>query len=723
MEKTTTPLRISVGTIHYRELSEAIRERIDGGVRRFRLENVIGQRYIGAGLGHGIEIEIWGVPGQDLGVFNGGCTIIVHGNAQDGVGNTMNDGLIVVHGSVGDIPGHMIRNGKIYIRGSAGFRAGIMMKEYGTKHPVMIVGETIGDYVGEYMAGGTIIALGYGLGKDASPVTRHVASGMFGGKLFIRGPVSDSQLGIGAVMEEAASEDLDGIMDNLREYAGIFGLDMDFLLSAPFTVIRRVGGRPYGNLYVPSSKVSRGLLPVHRNSTPPCAAACPVGIPNPVIIRKLKEGEIGDAFDLLDDYTPFRYACCGMVCPGLCRAACTRGLLDEPVRINEIAKMYHPEGSVKRVEGDKEETVAVIGAGPAGLSAAWHLARRGYGIEVFERESDIGGKLVHSIPDERLPREDVEKDLARIRSLGIGFNTGKDVDEAAFRNIRKNHSAVVIAVGSQKPRAIGFKGEENAVSSFEFLRSVKTHGRYEGVENSDIVVAGAGNVGMDAASECFRLGARSVTVVDIQKPAANERELEHALNAGVRVLYPRRIERYEEGRVGLHNGESLSADLLIVSIGEIPVLDFAGEDILADPESYGTNLAGVYIAGDARAPGLVAHSIGAGKDAALQVHRDLRHIPLKGEAAVQPFDRRKVNLVYFCERDGVYGALDDCISCGTCIQCDICVENCPRGAVERIGENFRIDEDLCTGCGVCASVCPRGAIIMEEKSEKGELSE
>jgi len=146
MRETSTDLRIQVGKTHYRELGDAIRRKIAEGYRRFILERVVGQRYIGAGLDHGVEIEIHGVPGQDLGVFNGGAKIVVHGNAQDGVGNTMNDGYIIVHGSVGDIPGHMVRNGKIYIRGSAGFRAGIMMKEYGEKHPVMIIGEKIGDY-------------------------------------------------------------------------------------------------------------------------------------------------------------------------------------------------------------------------------------------------------------------------------------------------------------------------------------------------------------------------------------------------------------------------------------------------------------------------------------------------------------------------------------------------------------------------------------------------
>ncbi|MFW6181037.1 MAG: hypothetical protein ACOC8N_04750, partial [Spirochaetota bacterium] len=314
--RTEEAVRIEVGTVHFRDLNQLIRQHVAEGSRRFVLENVMGQRYIGAGLGPGVEIEIHGVPGQDLGVFNGGARLTVHGNAQDGVGNTMNDGTVVVHGSVGDIPGHMARGGTIYVRGSAGFRAGIMMKEYGDTRPVMVVGERIGDYAGEYMAGGIIVVLGYALGPGRSPVSRHVASGMFGGEMFVRGAVDRGQVGTGAVMERAGPGEVERIRPFLEEFAGLFTCDPSRLLETSFTLIRRAGGRPYGNLYVPAGKIARDYRPVHRNLVPPCAHACPVGIPNPVIIRLLKEQKTGQAFDLIDEYTPFRYSCCGMVCPG-----------------------------------------------------------------------------------------------------------------------------------------------------------------------------------------------------------------------------------------------------------------------------------------------------------------------------------------------------------------------------------------------------------------------
>jgi NADPH-dependent glutamate synthase beta subunit-like oxidoreductase/glutamate synthase domain-containing protein 3/Pyruvate/2-oxoacid:ferredoxin oxidoreductase delta subunit len=714
MEEVISCCRIHVGKIHYRDVNLAIRRQIKEGVRHFILENVTGQRYIGAGLDDGIVIEIYGVPGQDLGVFNGGATLIVHGNAQDGVGNTMNDGRIIVHGSVGDIPGHMVRNGKIYIKGSAGFRAGIMMKEYAEKHPVMIVGESIGDYAGEYMAGGTIVILGYSLEKGISPIAGHAASGMFGGTIYIRGEFSPGQLGEGAVVSRAAKEDRENVEIHLTEYATTFGLDLDRIFDAPYWVIRRAGQRPYAHLYVPSSKIARELKPVHKNVRPPCACACPVGIPNPIIIRKLKDGSSEEAFDIIDDYTPFRYSCCGLVCPGLCRTACTRNTMGEAVKIDNIARQYHPKGKVKVLEDPKSERITVIGAGPAGLTAAWHLARRGYAVDVYEKEKCIGGKLTHNIPEERLPRSDVNKDLERIRSLGIRFYTDSKVDAELFQRLRETYNVVIIAVGAQKPRQIGFRGEKKALTSFQFLRSVNLGVGDLDMTGKSVVIIGAGNVAMDVACECFRLSAESVTAVDVQKPAVFGKELERAMELGTRVLFPRFVEKYDGAQVYFKNGDILRADILIEAVGEIPELDFCGDALVYEKGSFTTNVPSVFVTGDVAAPGLVTHSVGMGKAVAEYVHCSLQGLTVHvSESTSEVLDKRKVNTLYFQHRDALFGDLDDCFSCGTCIQCDICVDNCPRGAIERVGENFRINTEICTGCGVCASVCPRGAITME----------
>ncbi len=392
-------------------------------------------------------------------------------------------------------------------------------------------------------------------------------------------------------------------------------------------------------------------------------------------------------------------------------------MLDAPVAIDAISRKYHPTGRVKLLEPPKREHIGIIGAGPSGLSAAWHLARRGYTVTVYEKERDIGGKLMHNIPEERLPRKEVLKDLNRIRSLGIRFVTGRTVDAKLFNQLRNSCTALILAVGAQKPRSIGFTGEKRAISSFHFLRSTRMGRWDQDMEEKSVVIVGAGNVAMDAASECFRLGAKEVTAIDIQKPAAFGSELERAMDRGVRILFPRKIESFEGGTVKLNTGEELAADLLIESIGELPELDFVGEKFVVDDNSFVTSIPGLYIIGDALMPGLVTHSIGMGKKAALFIHSVLSGMPLAEES--QPVvDKRRINPAYFQET--LFDSLDTCFSCGTCIQCDICIEHCPRGAVERVGEHFIICDELCSGCGVCASVCPRGAITMEEKIDKKE---
>ena len=695
----------------YRNLNRLIEDNIAAGVRHFLLENVIGQRYIGVGLDSGIKIEIRGIPGQDLGVFMGGAEIVVHGNAQDGVGNTMNDGFLVIHGNVGDIPGHMVRNGKIYIKGSAGYRVGIMMKEYQQKQPLMIIGEKTGDYLGEYMAGGTVVVLGYNSGLDETPVGRHTASGIFGGKIFIRGKISRHQLGEGTVLEKAGPADLEKIIHYLREFAGIFDLDLNRILDYPFSIIKRAGERPYGDLYVPGNKISRNLKPLHRNLEPPCSSACPVGIPNPVIIRKLKGGLSEEAFDQLDDYTPFRYSCCGLVCPGLCRTACTRNSFDGPVRIDEIARDYHPTERVKRLEGLKIDKIVIIGAGPAGLAAAWHLARRGYPVDVYEKEKDLGGKLTHNIPEERLTRENVERDLKRIRSLKINFITDTEVDKKLFKRFREEYRAVIIAVGAQNPKRLGFPGEEKAFSSFHFLRSLKAGSNSYDLAGKEVLILGAGNVAMDVACECHRLGAAAVTAADVRKPTSFGREVERARSLGTKILFPWFIESYRDGMAYFKNGKRLKADFLIEAVGETPELLFLSKEMLVSGTTFTTNIPKVYAAGDAVAPGLVTHSLGMGRKVAGIIHKNLQGIPTEEETPT-PVEKKRINLLYFRERNGFSSPLDDCLSCGTCIQCDICIESCPRKAVSRVDESFKVDQALCSGCGACASVCPRGAVTM-----------
>jgi|TARA_B100001971_G_scaffold78044_1_gene71917 glutamate synthase domain-containing protein 3 len=229
-----------------RELNEKIREAIRDGHKQIDIQNVSGQRYIAAGIQELIDIEIFGVPGNDLGVFMDGSKVVVHGNAQDATGNTMNSGEIIIHGDVGDITGMSARGGKIFIQKNAGYRTGVHLKEYQGLRPIIVIGGTAQDFLGEYMAGGVIIMLGLNL-KGGIHNADYVGTGMHGGSIILRGDVR----GIGREVEvqQLDQEDNRLVEHSVQEYSKHFGCKVDEILGSKFKKLKPVSTRPYGNLY------------------------------------------------------------------------------------------------------------------------------------------------------------------------------------------------------------------------------------------------------------------------------------------------------------------------------------------------------------------------------------------------------------------------------------------------------------------------------------------
>ena len=206
-----------------------------------------GQRFIGAGMS-GKHIRIEGVPGNALGAYLNGGTITVAGNAQDAVGDTMNAGRIVVHGSIGDAAGYAMRGGEIFVRGNAGYRAGIHMKAYREKSPLLIIGGTAGSFLGEYQAGGTIIVLG--LDTDRKIVSNFPCTGMHGGKMFLRDACNDIRFPHQVTARAADASDRAELAAHLTDYCSVFGLDLQTVLDAPFTVVTPDSKNPYQQMYV-----------------------------------------------------------------------------------------------------------------------------------------------------------------------------------------------------------------------------------------------------------------------------------------------------------------------------------------------------------------------------------------------------------------------------------------------------------------------------------------
>jgi glutamate synthase domain-containing protein 3 len=249
-ERKNSVVKIDASGVYYRELNVALRKAASNGARKIELHNVHGQRYIGTDLDKPVEIEIFGTPGNDLGAFMNGPRISVHGNAQDGCGNTMNEGEIVVHGHAGDIIGLSARGGRIFIRENVGYRAGIHMKEYQDKKPVVVIGGTAQDFLGEYMAGGILILLGLNLGEGESHQARFIGTGMHGGTIYLRGNVEEHQLGkevgIRAELEEA---DYECLRQSVGEFAAHFGYETEAILDYKFLKLYPRWLRPYGRLY------------------------------------------------------------------------------------------------------------------------------------------------------------------------------------------------------------------------------------------------------------------------------------------------------------------------------------------------------------------------------------------------------------------------------------------------------------------------------------------
>lgn len=235
---------INAENLYYRELNEIIKGTPE---REIIIDNCFGQRYIGTGV-KGKEILINGTAGNDLGSYLDGCTIRVMGNAQEGTGNTMNDGVIFVHGSSGDATGYAMRGGKVFIRDNVGYRAGVHMKQYRDKVPVLVVGGCAGSFLGEYLAGGIIVVLG--LHDDGRPtVGNFCGTGMHGGKIYLRMDKLPDDLPKQVIVREATKEDMEEIIPYLKEFSEEFDKKYDIILNHKFYCLIPDTKNPYKQLY------------------------------------------------------------------------------------------------------------------------------------------------------------------------------------------------------------------------------------------------------------------------------------------------------------------------------------------------------------------------------------------------------------------------------------------------------------------------------------------
>ena len=738
--KEATPVTIDARGIYYRELNEKIRELVCRGEKNIKVTGVRGQRYLGSGLNApDVYLQLHGVPGEDLGFNMSGVTMEVFGHGQNAVANTMDSGKIIVHGLGGDAMAYGMRGGKLFVRDDVGYRVGIHMKEYGDRKPVVVIGGTAGDYLGEYMAGGTLILLNRNQASElvAGNSEGTLATGIHGGEIYIFGyDIPSYLIGIGAQVVEPEQDDLKNVHSLVEEFCQYYDLKAAPLLDRQLMKIVPQGSRPFAQFYYPAYPVNTGYKPELSEGISPCEGYCPAGVPTGRFLRHLRHGEVEDALSLLDEVTPFRYSCCGFICPHLCMESCTRAGVDFPVRTAELARRYKSDIKIEP-KADHPEKIAVIGGGPAGLSTAYQLALQGYKVTVYDENQHPGGKMYQVISRTRLPLEDLEHDLNRIQELGVEFVLNTRVDAGLMQSILEKYDYTVVAVGAHSPMLPPIPGKEQLWAGIDFLkeynRCIEEGGSGNIQLGEKVVVIGGGDAAVDGIEAAIELGIDpgNITVIDIKKPSATPEERRKLEKKGVVFRYPLFIKEANPEGIYVNHQEGtmefIPADSVLVFINERPVLDFLPEEVQEecnragflgnDEKSAGFRTAHprLSVVGDVRQLGLVTHNIGQGRHCALEIDALLQgktYTPEQkepmGNTHLLPLKAAPVS----AEDIDVEEEYDRCLHCGICVQCDSCVEACPRGALSREGTEFTVDLSLCGGCGTCAAACTGGVMKM-----------
>ena len=512
----------------------------------------------------------------------------------------------------------------------------------------------------------------------------------------------------------------------------------------------------------------RTVRPVYVDRLPPCNDACPAGEDIQGWLFHAEAGEYEQAWRLLTRDNPLP-AVMGRVCYHPCETACNRGRLDECVGVNAIERFLGDEAlrrgwAFELPPARSGKRVLVVGAGPSGLSAGYHLARLGHAVTIREAGPVAGGMMRFGIPKYRLPRDVLDAEIRRIEALGVRIELGSKVDDVLAARDAGGFDAVFLAVGAHiaKRAYIPAGSAAKMLDAVSVLRSME--GEDKPLLGRRVVVYGGGNTALDVARTAKRLGATESIIVyrrTRERMPAHESELEEALQEGVLVKWLSTIRQAGESSITVEKMrlddtgspvptgefETLEADSVVLALGQdvdlslldgVPGLEFEDGVVKVDDELM-TGHPGIFAGGD-MVPGerTVTVGVGHGKLAA-------RHIDawLRGERWTHPprpelATYERLNTWYYSDAprskqpvldairrqstfDEVVGSYDEttaqfearrCLSCGNCFECDNCYGVCPDNAVVKRGPGLRyaFNYDYCKGCGLCVAECPCGAI-------------
>ena len=515
----------------------------------------------------------------------------------------------------------------------------------------------------------------------------------------------------------------------------------------------------------------RTRRPEYRNLLPPCNNACPAGENIQAWLALAQAGRYREAWETLVADNPLP-ATHGRVCYHPCETACNRDSLDSSVSIHAVERFLGDRANAEAwnfppAAPASGKRVLIVGAGPSGLSAAYHLTRLGHAVEIHEAGPVAGGMLQFGIPAYRLPRADLAADIGRLERYGVKIELNHPVTDVLAERDAGRFDAVFVAIGAHVAQRAGIPARDAArvLDAVSVLRDAGTGGRPS--LGRRVVVYGGGNTAMDAARTARRLGAEEAVIIyrrDRAHMPAHGFEADEALEEGVKIrwlttirevvgpsLTIERMELDENGRPHPTGEiETLEADSVVLALGQqtdsgflrgIPGIVADDGGVVQVDEHMMTGHPGIFAGGD-MVPGdrTVTAAVGFGKRAARGIDAWLRGVRCDAPGRPEVVSFPMLNLPMFAAIDAavqrhlpdrerlagfgeIMAGLDEgaarreaqrCMSCGVCYECDNCLAACPEDAISRAGPGagYVVDLERCTGCAVCFEQCPCHAIQM-----------
>ena len=511
--------------------------------------------------------------------------------------------------------------------------------------------------------------------------------------------------------------------------------------------------------------------PVYVDLLPPCNHACPAGENIQAWLAHAQQGQLEQAWQVLMDDNPMP-AVHGRVCYHPCEDACNRTRIDTTVSIHAVERFLGDEAlahdwRVRTLNAPSGKRVLIVGAGPSGLSAAYHLARLGHSVEIHEAGPLAGGMMHFGIPKYRLPRDILGAEIRRIEDLGVKIVLNHKVVDLLAEQTAGGFDAMFIAVGAHlsKRTDIPARDAGKMLDAVSFLRDVEA-GAVPKLGRR-VAIYGGGNTAMDAARVARRLGIDEALIIyrrDRTHMPAHDFEADEALTEGVKIHWLRTIKEIDRSTFTVEvmqideNGrpqptgelETLEADSLILALGQdvdtdflgnVPGLVFQKDGTLVVGENLMSGYPGLFAGGDmVPSERTVTVAVGHGKKAARHIDAYLRGTSYAKSPKHELANYEKLHVWYFTDAaqrpqqhidikrrqtsfDEVVGGLKEqeavyearrCLSCGNCFECDGCYAACPEDAVIKLGtgKRYRFDYNRCTGCAVCFEQCPCHAIEM-----------